>query len=30
LPEDAALEARRQQILGPKLAKLPPKAGESL
>lgn len=30
LPEDAALEARRQQILGPKLANLPPKAGESL
>ena len=30
LPEDAALEARRQQILGPMLANLPPQAGESL
>ena len=30
LPEDAALEARRQQLLGPMLANLPPKAGESL
>ncbi len=30
LPEDAALEARRQQILGPVLTKLPSKAGENL
>jgi hypothetical protein len=30
LPEDAALEARRQQILGPMLANLPPKAGDNL
>ncbi len=30
LPEDAALEARRQQILGPVLANRPSKAGENL